>query len=234
MNRNTKNQLFYDFENDVEEKGKFYSFLNDRGHIKYLMEDLVQEINIPKLKEILHIIYEIVRIVELKEYEHGYEACLNNLPHRTELDRFLVDTSAGYHDSSYYKPICKKEDVGELLKNGLCCGVCSNYKSGLCQNRIYTEFRMPKVEPYQICECVKFNGKRYKNYYFSKNEYRGHQSGDKQPHKKHFSQVADRTIDELQRDIGKMEDFENFIREEIPEVYSKLMKEFKKRKEILQ
>ncbi len=230
MGRNAFKPFFYKFNEDDNEVNKLKEFSDKRPYLCHRIDKLIEIMDTPATPKILEIIYSIVEDVEYvrdeKIFNDGFKKCQNDSVN------FVVDTSNGYHDSCYYKPTCIKKEAKKLLEVGLCCAVCRYYLHGECINPIYTEFSRPDVKPYQICECVKFDGKKYSNYYFDGNQYckRGNQTLE---HKGHFSEVAEETVDRLKNNLKEKDDFIYFFREELPEVYRKLYQEFKKRKEFL-
>lgn len=214
----------------------YNEFCEERKGIKDHMKKIAFLLDDNIVGYVLDIIYDIVKDTEKEMYDLGYEDGKRMVDEEVVLRNigsidFYVDTSKGYCDTSYYKPVCDKKDIDKLLKCGLCCAVCRNYSHGRCWNKIYTEFTQPEVEPYQICECVKFDGKKYSNFYFDGCQYckRGNQ---KVEHRGHFSDVTKEAVERLKNELKEKEDFIYFFMSEIPEVYRKMMGEFKKRKEI--
>ena len=115
-----------------------------------------------------------------------------------------------------------------MTKYGLCCANCSDYHNGYCCNRVYySDIFQPRVEPYQICECHRL-ARKYGGYYFSEN---GLYNGIKtEEHKKvHFSEVAEEVIRKTKEKLREKEDFIEFIKSEIPDVYNELLKQYKKK-----
>lgn len=229
MNRNALKPFFYKFNEDDIEMNKLKEFADKRPYLYSRIDKLIEIIDTTATPKILEIIYSIVEDVECvrdeKAFNDGFKKCQNDSAN------FVVDTSTGYHDSCYYKPTCSKKEAKKLLESGLCCAVCRYYSHEECINPIYTEFSRPDVKPYQICECVKFDGKKYSNYYFDGKQYckRGNRTLER---KEHFSEVAEETVNRLKSNLKEKDDFIYFFREELPEVYRKMMEEFKKRKDI--
>ena len=179
---------------------------------------------------VLDIVYDIVNAIDDMAYDRGYDDGFEQCE-KEEID-FIIDTSGIDKSSSYYKPIISEGNIQELVKNGLCCAMCKYYKDGYCWNKAFPRINMIKPKPYQICECIKFDGEKYNNYYFDGKQFckRSNQTICK---KSHFSDVAIETVDKMKNIISENEDFISFMKEEIPEVYKKLYQEFRKRKEIL-
>lgn len=203
----------------------FPTISTDISKLIYLIDEKI-------ILYVLDIVRDIINIVDDMSYDRGYDDGFEECG-KSDID-FIIDTSewAGY-ESNYYKPIVKSGNELELIKKGLCCAVCKHYKDGYCCNQAAPRINMIRPKPYQVCVCVKFDGEKYSNYYFDGRQYcrRGNQTLE---HKEHLANVAMETVNKLNKRIEENESFINFFKSEIPEVYGKMMKELRKRKEILE
>lgn len=182
---------------------------------------------------VMDLLMEIVDKVEKEVYELAYSDGLKRVDEGkaqqsiAKID-FYVDIPEKFIEQHNHKAVCKKKDVGDLVKAGLCCALCNYYISGKCYNLACPESELPEVEPWQVCEYISFDEEKYCGYYFDGNTLIQRNT---RKEKKNFAQIASEIIDKMENSMLDNEKFISFIKEEIPDVYRKLRQEYRKRKE---
>ena len=152
---------------------------------------------------------------------------MNNL--FIEWDEELKDS---YYRRSYNQGIIR------LVNMGLCCGVCgysrlNDKNQCVCVHPIHRNtLHDIEVEPYQICELVTL-GNKYLKFIFDGNSFKRSNPGKSaEKAQERFSHVGFVMREEHYEDLDKIKELNKFIdffKSEIPDVYEKLLNEFKRR-----
>lgn len=197
---------------------KYDYIVDEMDKIFYLLEYSNRAYGIDVIYDIVSAVEKVTSdIIQEKTKQHSIEYI------------FIHEIPEGKQNGYQYKPTLKREgaEMANAIISGMCCSLCSHYINGECHNPIYLEFEVPHVEPWEICECISFDGRKYRGYYFDGSSFVQVKTNDV---KENFAQVAVENINALKNIISENEDFISFIKEEIPSVYSKLRKEYKIRK----